>query len=100
MFSFNLGKEKSIDDIIKTCKFIKIEQDVVKLKCKHKYYAQVQFGMALLNLESCDFVIYASQDNSLKIINVPFDYKFTYDMLQKIKANFFNNMLHVVCETL
>jgi len=56
--------------------------------------------MALLNLESCDFVIYASQDNSLKIINVPFDYKFTYNMLQKIKENFFNNMLHVVCETL
>lgn len=56
--------------------------------------------MALLNLDSCDFVIYASQDNSLKIINVPFDYTFTINMLKKIKDNFFNNMLHVICETL
>lgn len=92
-----IGKDKSIEETITTCKYIEIK-DVVQLKHKHQYYAQVQLGIALLNLHSCDFVVYASQNNSFKIINVPFDYKFTFNMLKKIKENFFNNMLHVICD--
>lgn len=95
-----VGKEKSIQEILKACKYIKIKQNVAKLKYKHQYYAQVQLGMAVLNLDYCDFVIFASQNKSLKIINEPFDYTFTCNMLQKIKEKFFNNMLHVICETL
>lgn len=68
------------------------------LKQKHKYYAQIQMGMAVLNLKKCVFVVYASYDSSLLIINVEYDFDFVMNMFTKIKNNYFKNMLHVLCE--
>ncbi|KAG0437350.1 hypothetical protein HPB47_017480 [Ixodes persulcatus] len=43
---------------------------VYRLKKKHTY-GQVQLGMTLPNVDSCDFVIYASVDDAIETINVP-----------------------------
>lgn len=59
------GKEKTIQDILADLKFIKFPE--MKLKEKHAYYGQVQLGMAILNLEMTDFIIYSSFDKSFVI---------------------------------
>ena len=44
----------------KTCLNIdKNDNSIISLKQKHKYYAQIQFGMFLLNLPKTSFAIYA-----------------------------------------
>lgn len=69
------------------------------LKRKHKYYGQVQLGMAMLNLQNCHLLLYSSYDDSSVIIDVPYDYEFVIQMVKTIKFNYFENMLHVLCET-
>lgn len=68
------------------------------LKKRHTYYAQIQVGMALLNLEECDFVIYSSCDDSIYIINVTFDHEYCRKLLKTLKNKFFEHMLHEICE--
>lgn len=84
-------------EVIKTCNFVKCENDMYTLKTKHKYYGQVQLGMAMLNLKEADFVIYSSMDNSIIIINVSLDNNFVQHLLKKLKFNFFSHMLHIAC---
>ncbi|XP_044751737.1 uncharacterized protein LOC123311731 [Coccinella septempunctata] len=92
------GASSSIEDILNQCKFISREEGQYALKKRHKYYGQIQMGMAVLNLEKCFFVLYASYDDSMKIIEVSYDYVFVKEMLEKIKFNFINKMVHVICE--
>lgn len=67
------------------------------MKPKHKYYGQVQLGMAVINVSNAFFVIYASHDRSLIVIEVPLDDTFVYDMLHNLKYMYFNVMLHQMC---
>jgi len=48
----------------------------MRLAQRHKYYGQVQLGMALTGLKMCQFVVYASFDDSIEVIEVPFDQSF------------------------
>lgn len=75
-----------------------IEGQNIRLKEKHKYYAQVQMGMALLNLENAQFVIYAPYDKSIITINVPFNENFMISMLKSLKEIYYNIMLHEICK--
>lgn len=69
-----------------------------KLKEKHKYYGQLQWGMFVLNVKKAFFAIYASYDKgSMVIIEVDFDENFVRKMLQTLKITYFNTMLHTVC---
>lgn len=68
-----------------------------QLKKKHKYYGQIQLGLAILNLPICYLVLYSSFDRSLEIITVKFNYEFTKNMLFRVKHNFFEKMIHVIC---
>lgn len=43
------------------------------LKQKHAYYGQVQLGMFLLNLDTTDFCLYSSYNDSIFIIHVKRD---------------------------
>jgi hypothetical protein len=45
-----------------SCKLVLSWQknEVLSLKKKHKYYGQVQLGMAVLGLKKCDFIMYSS----------------------------------------
>ena len=69
----------------------------LSLKKRHQYYAQVQMGTDLLNLQRCDFVIYSSVSNSIKIIAVAFDEKYAENLLKTLKIKYLQKMLHEIC---
>lgn len=92
------GATATIEDAIHTCSFLLNDNGLYSLKKKHKYYGQVQLGMAMLNLEKCFLFLYSSYDDSSVIVEVDFDYHFIKEVLQKIKANYFSKMLHIICE--
>ncbi|XP_043466305.1 uncharacterized protein LOC122501102 isoform X2 [Leptopilina heterotoma] len=81
--------------LLKKCKYLK--KNEVTLKEKHQYYGQVQLGMTLLNLKQCDFVIYSSKSKTIEIITVDYDKEFTTKLLNTLKKNYFENMLHYIC---
>lgn len=98
---FCTGKYGDIDHLITSCDFLdsRIQEstNMVVLKKKHAYYAQVQLGMYILNLEECDFVIYSGQAHSLLNVTVKFDIVYVRELVQKLQYNFFNYMLHEIC---
>lgn len=99
MFSLILGATSTIEDCLNNCKFITKNQDATyDLKIRHKYYGQIQMGLATLNLKYCYLVLYASFDDTLKILTVEQDPKFAENMLIQIKQQYFRRMLHTICE--
>src|SRR5436190_3343406 len=64
------GKKKGINEVINSIKWLTKENDQLSLKKHHSYYAQVQIGMAVLNLPLTDFVIYTPFDKGLKILSI------------------------------
>ena len=94
-----LGKTDNIIVVIQNLTYVRKDQDNnFVLKQKHTYYAQLQFGMALLNLTKTDCILFASYDKSIKIVTVDFDKEFAKDLLFSLKSSFFNNMLHYLCK--
>lgn len=106
--SLYAGKDKNVLDALndKKCKFRNcLETDGAgnlirpfKMKQKHIYYGQIQTGMFMLNLQKAFFVIFASFDRSIEIINVDYDSKFVAGMLKTVKKTYFNIMLHAICD--
>lgn len=92
------GKIKTICEAIKNAKYVNFENGKYQLKKKHKYYGQVQMGMAVLNLSKTYFVIYASFDDSVIIMDVDFNYDFTCNMLTDVKQKYFKKMIHHCCK--
>ena len=80
------------------CKYLKLKGNNLEFNKQHEYYAQVQFGMALLNLDSCDFVIYSDISNTIRILTVNFDKPCAQNLLNVLKNNCFKEMLHVYCK--
>nr|CAI5842319.1 unnamed protein product [Callosobruchus analis] len=91
------GKTKTITEALKSSKYILEENGEYKLKKKHKYYGQVQMGMAVLNLSKTYFVIFASFDKSFCLLEVNFDYDYTHNMLKVVKQSYFQKMIHHCC---
>lgn len=85
---FNL-QDTEKETLLKKCKFLCLVKDDLKLKTRHQYYAQIQFGMALLNLKYCDFVIYSNVSHTIKIITVDFNEEYACDLLTALKNNYF-----------
>ena len=79
-------------------KYLKVKGNSLEFNKKHEYYAQVQFGMALLNLDSCDFVIYSHTSNTIRILTVNFDKPYAQNLLNVVKNKYFKEMLHVYCK--
>ncbi|CAN7981354.1 unnamed protein product, partial [Ixodes pacificus] len=52
------------------CKALEEDRDANRLKKKHTN-GQAQLGVTLPNVDSCDFVNYASVDDSVETINAP-----------------------------
>lgn len=90
-------QDTSEKSLIKKCKFLCLKNEELRLKEKHQYYGQIQFGMALLNLKSCDFVIYSNVSNSIRILNVKFNVNFARDLFESLKRRYFDKMLHEIC---
>lgn len=53
--------------------------------------------MAVLNLKSAFFVIYASFDKSMIVLDVPFNEVYTFNMLSTLKKTFYSKMVHFMC---
>lgn len=92
-----LGKQKNSAELVLHCDYLQIENSHIILKKKHPYYAQVQIGMAILNLKECDFVVYSKFSKSFVNIIVPLDEPFARDLLEKLQNIYFFNMLHEIC---
>lgn len=83
---------------MKKLKYLVFDENVYCLKEKHMYYAQVQLGMAVLNLPSCYFVIFCSVDKSMAILEIKYNYEFVKSLLFVVKENFYKYMLHEICK--
>lgn len=53
--------------------------------------------MAMLNLKTCDFVVYSSSQDDIKIVEVNFDAEYATEMVSKLKKIYFSKMLHEIC---
>lgn len=93
------GKTITVREAIKESfgKCLNMNSEPISLKKKHAYYGQVQLGMAILNVKSTSFVIYASHDKSFIDVTVGIDENFVMEMLLKLKQVYFNVMLPRVC---
>jgi hypothetical protein len=94
------GKQMPIcEELLSSCKFLvkQHKSQDWELKRKHSYYAQVQLGMAIMNLDTCDFILYAPFDDSIKIIPVKRNNIFISELLRTLKDKYFNYVLPHMC---
>lgn len=92
---FYKAKDMPVTDCLKEIPYL--DKKTGLLRQKHKYYGQIQMGMLILNLDSCDFVIYGSFDKSLYVLNVPFDQIFALEMVKNASSVYITKMLHSIC---
>lgn len=94
-----IGKKTCLIEVLNTLKYlVKENNGQFTLKTNHFYYAQVQIGMAVLNLPATDFIIYASFDNKFITISINNDEDYAKKLLFSLKKTYFNIMIHHVCE--
>ncbi|XP_064471985.1 uncharacterized protein LOC135386149 [Ornithodoros turicata] len=93
------GKKDTANAVAAGCSFLTCVDGSYKLKERHTYYAQVQLGMAVLNVASCDFVVYSSFDNTICVVKVPFNRDFCLRMLLHLKAIYFKHIVPILCDT-
>ncbi|XP_043472596.1 uncharacterized protein LOC122505181 [Leptopilina heterotoma] len=90
------GKSKTVENILKELKYLQLPAR--KLKEKHEYYAQIQMGMAVLNVEKTDFIIFASFDKSFIVITINLNRSYVEKLLLTLKETYFTRMIHYACE--
>lgn len=90
-----LGIFQSANDYIFELDFIRKpkENSQPELRKAHKYFGQVQMSMALLSLRLCHLVVYSSFDDSIFIVEVPFDKEWVRGYFAKLSFIFFNYKL-------
>nr|XP_029712998.1 uncharacterized protein LOC115257492 [Aedes albopictus] len=74
------GAEHSIEWLINECQatkcYIKQVNSVLEINRKHKYYAQVQLGMHILNIQKCDFIIFSKYEGNFAVVEIDYDKTF------------------------
>lgn len=93
-----IGESLSAYDCLGMLPYIANINNEYILREKHAYYGQVQLGMALLNVDTCHFIIYASFDNSIAIITVKLDEPFLKKLLVTLANIFFTYYLPYLSE--
>ncbi|CAN7977786.1 unnamed protein product, partial [Ixodes persulcatus] len=92
------GQTMTAKALLATCDFLeKNEAGTYTLKKRHTHYAQVQLGMALLDVRKCDLVIYADIDNTIEVLSVVHDEAFLWPLLTRVKSVYFEHVLPVLC---
>ncbi|KAK4886856.1 hypothetical protein RN001_003127 [Aquatica leii] len=94
----NCGATNTLGNVLKKIDYVQFKENTYCLKERHKYYAQVQLGMAMLNVQNCKFIIFCSFDSSMAIIDVPFNYEYIKSITFIVKEKYYKNMLHDICE--
>lgn len=100
----NIPLEKAVNDAIYTTSYNNDNNSEWyhwkknSLKKNHKYYAQVQIGMYLLNVQTCDFLIFNYKDGSCAIISVPYDREYTKNIIYSLHPVYFKYVLPFIFE--
>lgn len=55
--------------------------------------------MVMLNVTSCDFLIYSSFDDDYHVIPVDLDIHFCKNLLLDLKLIYFEKLIHKICNT-
>jgi len=80
--------------LIATLKYINVNNGELSLKSKHKYYAQIQLGLFLCNLDNAYLIRYSTFDNSILTIQVKFDITFCQEFYNVLTSIYFNEIVH------
>lgn len=80
-----LGATKNINDLLPELKYLKFENNSYHLKKNHNYYGQVQLAMFILNIQSCDFIIFSEFEKKCKIVKVIKDVIFLSKLVPALK---------------
>lgn len=73
--------------------YLMMEGENLTLKKRHKYYAQVQLSMTLLDIPSCDFVIYDKSMDMIHVLHITRDHAFCTGMVHKLGVVYFGHVL-------
>lgn len=93
------GKVLTLCKLVEELPYIlKDSNGLLSLKSKHAYYAQIQLGLVLLNVPSCDLIIHDSLENDILVINVSFDSDYAKQLIFNLKVIYFEKLLHEVCK--
>lgn len=81
-----LGATKNLSDLLPQLKYLHFKNNCFNLKKNHNYYGQVQLGMFILNIESCEFLIFSQFENKCEIITVNKDNIFLGKLIPALKS--------------
>ncbi|KAM7282619.1 uncharacterized protein ISCGN_002764 [Ixodes scapularis] len=94
------GEMMTAKALLATCDFLETDEaGTYSQKKRHTFYGQMQLGMVLLDVKTCDLVIYASMDDSIEVICVDFDEAFVWPLLTTVKRIYFERVLPVLCSS-
>lgn len=51
----------------------------------------------MLNLKTCDFIIYNSFEHKYIVLKVDFDYEYCKKILHTLKIIYFEKLIHEIC---
>lgn len=88
-----IGQDKSFDEFATNLPYLVLIDGDYTLKRKHTYFAQIQFSLFILGLDSCDFVVYCQSDDKCLIINIRADHEFINQLKCTLKHIYFTYML-------
>lgn len=93
------GKKMTAAEVVLQMKCFKTdENNVLEFKTNHKFYAQIQLGMFLLNLKKCHFIVYATFDKSSMDFEIDYDETYILGLIASLKNAYFSYMLPVISE--
>ena len=81
---------------MKTLKYLEIVDGQYSVEVRDRYFCQMQLGMHIAQVYSCDFIIYSSFDNSCKVINVKYQKKIVLDYIGKLRYIYFCYMFEPI----
>lgn len=80
-------------DLLIQLKYIETKNNKLFLKKNHKFYAQIQFGLLLCNISKGLLVIYAKINNSISVIDVPFDKDYCKNLFDRLTNIYFEHII-------
>lgn len=92
-----IGAKYNINNVVKEMTYLKYLNNEYTLKEKHAYFGQIQLGLGLLNLQNCNLILFASFDNSYKVIKVPYDPIFCENFFLRLSSLYLNVVLPYIC---
>ena len=84
-----LGKKMIAQNAIRELKYLELQYGKYTLKQHHPYFGQIQMGLAILNLTTCDLVIFCGYNESYEIINVDRNESFIEMYIKKLCIIYF-----------